>query len=476
MANRPRKSSRAPVRSLIHLPLNTVRPSPENDSLYRPTQDDDLAMVSLAESIRARGILEPLVISSDLFIISGHRRFAAARLAGLQTVPVRIVRTARSDDLDAFTALLREHNRQRVKGLDELLREEVVEADPTVAHAALLQHCETIQDWDLSQNGRIDLGDTKRRSEINKAKWPMLKAVIRPLDERKAFWPLSVRAVHYALLNDPPPRHASKPRSRYCNDSVSCKALCDLLTRARHEGDVPWEAIDDPTRPIILGDAHDSVQSFVQRDLDTLFCWYRRNLQRSQPAHIEIVAEKLTVRTILEPVARRYTIPLTIGRGFASTPPRKRMAERFRASGKDRLILSVLSDFDPDGGGIASSFARSMRDDFHIRQIEAIKVTLRHDQIEQYAVAENCIKAKRTSSRWPAFAAEYGEHQPVYELEAVRPNDLQMLLMEAADCVLDVDLFNREVDAEAQVAAFLETARRRALKALEGCSQGDLSR
>jgi hypothetical protein len=469
------KTPAADSRSVRHVALTTIQPSPENDALYRPISDDDPATVALADSVRQHGILEPLVASRDGFIISGHRRYAAARLAGLSRIPVRFISVRRGRHIDRFTALLREHNRQRVKSLDELLREEVVSADPEVAHANLLAHRQP-RKRDMSQNGRIDLGERRERSSITPAKEPMLLAIENALDDRSDFWPLSVRALHYALLNEPPLRHASKPNSRYRNDDASYKSLCDLLTRARHEGRISWDAIDDPTRPIILGDPHSDVQSFVHRDLDYLFLGYRRDLQRSQPDHIEIVGEKLTIRSIIEPVAKQYTIPLTIGKGFSSTPPRKRMAERFHASGKARLVLLFLCDFDPDGDGIAGSFARSMRDDFGVGSIAATKVALRVDQIERYAMADNPMEAKRTSSRWPIFAARYGEDQPVYELESVRPADLQTFLREAIDRAMDLTLFNREIDAERADAAFLDTARRRAMKALEGACLNEAGR
>jgi ParB-like chromosome segregation protein Spo0J len=71
--------------------LNEITPSHENQQLYRPVTPDDAETIALAESIRERGVLEPLVISSDNYIVSGHRRHCAARLAGLLEVPCRVM-------------------------------------------------------------------------------------------------------------------------------------------------------------------------------------------------------------------------------------------------------------------------------------------------------------------------------------------------------------------------------------------------
>jgi len=54
----------------------------------------------------------------------------------------------------------------------------------------------------------------------------------------------------------------------------------------------------------------------------------------------------------------------------------------------------------------------------------------------------------------------FGEH--VFELEAIPPATLQRYLEEAIDAVIDVDLFNAEVDREKQDAAYLQGIRRRA--------------
>jgi ParB-like chromosome segregation protein Spo0J len=80
------KSGHVPI-SLV--PLLKLCPSPENEELYRPVQDDDPEVIALAESIRERGLQEPLVITQDDYIVSGHRRRVAAWMAGLREVPCR---------------------------------------------------------------------------------------------------------------------------------------------------------------------------------------------------------------------------------------------------------------------------------------------------------------------------------------------------------------------------------------------------
>jgi hypothetical protein len=63
--------------------LGQIFPSPENDEIYGAISQDDPEIIELARSIKAHGVQDPLIISRDGFIISGHRRWIAARLAGL---------------------------------------------------------------------------------------------------------------------------------------------------------------------------------------------------------------------------------------------------------------------------------------------------------------------------------------------------------------------------------------------------------
>src|SRR5262245_48475109 len=111
---------------IIELPIESVRPSPENDELYHPPSPSDPTILALAKSIRSRGVQEPLVVTQDKWILSGHRRHYAAKLAGLRTVPCRIVPFRRDEDVKKFVRELPEYNQQRVKTFDEVVREEIV--------------------------------------------------------------------------------------------------------------------------------------------------------------------------------------------------------------------------------------------------------------------------------------------------------------------------------------------------------------
>lgn len=446
----------------ISIALGSISPSPENDLLYRPVDPKDPTIIALADSINKNGVLQPLILTNDLYIISGHRRFAAARIAQVGSVPCQI----RGDvnykaQPDLFMHLLREANLQRVKSIDEQLREAVVSASPNEAYAALVSHR---QERAVTDFKKIDLGRVKKRAAISEAKTAFVNAIVSVLNDRKKFWPLSVRQIHYALLNSPPLIHSSKPASRYVNDRNSYKSLVELATRLRLDGTIPFNVIADETRPVINWDVHRSAASFIDQEINGLLKGYWRDLLQSQPNQIELSFEKNTLLGILRPVAAQYTIPVTSGRGHCSLPPRRAMAERFLKSGKENLIVLIISDFDPDGETIAQSFARSMRDDFDM-PVKAMKVALTADQVKRHNLPAGEV-AKAGCSTRSKFVETYGEN--VFEVEALDPETLQDIVRDAIDSVLDTDAFNGELDREKNDAVDMENMRRKLQAAMGG--------
>ncbi len=159
-------------------------------------------------------------------------------------------------------------------------------------------------------------------------------------------------------------------------------------------------------------------------------------------------------------MAEEFCIPLTIGRGYASLPPRHEMARRYFQSGKKKLVLLIVSDFDPDGECIAESFGRSMADDFGV-DVHPVKVAVNLDHVAHFGLANNATEAlpKRGSSRCQRWIADYGDDQPVYEVEALAPVDLQEILRDSIRSVIDVEAFNYEVEQEREESSQLAAVR-----------------
>ncbi len=103
------------------LPLDDMVPG-----IYQPrTRMDEGALYELAESIKAQGIMQPILVrrlaqgenAGRYEIIAGERRFRAARIAGLAEVPV-LVREV-PDESAAAMALIENIQREDLNPLEE---------------------------------------------------------------------------------------------------------------------------------------------------------------------------------------------------------------------------------------------------------------------------------------------------------------------------------------------------------------------
>jgi ParB family chromosome partitioning protein len=100
---------------MLEVPIDQVRPNP-----HQPRRSfAEEALSELAASIRAQGVIQPLVVrqvGDDYELIAGERRWRAARLAGLDRVPV-IARAAGEADMLRL-ALVENTQREELNAVD----------------------------------------------------------------------------------------------------------------------------------------------------------------------------------------------------------------------------------------------------------------------------------------------------------------------------------------------------------------------
>jgi ParB family chromosome partitioning protein len=109
----------APSADLRQIPLDLLEPNP-----YQPRSTmEPEALESLAASIRAQGILQPILVRPHptepgrYQLISGERRWRAAALAGLHEVPA--IQRSMSDTEVAVSALVENLQRQDLNPMEE---------------------------------------------------------------------------------------------------------------------------------------------------------------------------------------------------------------------------------------------------------------------------------------------------------------------------------------------------------------------
>ena len=131
----PEPAAADPAGVPMLLPLEEISPGQ-----YQPrTRMDEGALYELAESIRAQGIMQPILVrqltqpravtlpaadgageetaTAHYEIIAGERRYRAARLAGLTQVPVLVREVA--DEVAAAMALIENIQRENLNPLEE---------------------------------------------------------------------------------------------------------------------------------------------------------------------------------------------------------------------------------------------------------------------------------------------------------------------------------------------------------------------
>jgi len=100
------------------LPLNVLRAGK-----YQPrTRMDEGSLYELAESIKSQGVMQPILVrplaeAGRYEIIAGERRFRAAKLAGLDEVPVLVKPVA--DEAAAVMALIENIQREDLNAIEE---------------------------------------------------------------------------------------------------------------------------------------------------------------------------------------------------------------------------------------------------------------------------------------------------------------------------------------------------------------------
>lgn len=91
---------------LRELPVDLVRPNPRQPRRHF----DEASLAALAESIRERGVLQPVLVrpadGGQFELVAGERRWRAAGLAGLERVPALV---RRRDDAETLEAALIEN-------------------------------------------------------------------------------------------------------------------------------------------------------------------------------------------------------------------------------------------------------------------------------------------------------------------------------------------------------------------------------
>ena len=208
------------------LPVERLRPGK-----YQPrTQMDEASLAELAASIKAQGIMQPILVraidktpgAERYEIVAGERRWRAAQLAGLAEVPV-LVRDI-PDEQALAMALIENIQRENLNPLEEaqglqrlidefgLTHQQAADAVGRSRPAAsnllrLLQLCPPVQE--MVMGGKLDMGHARALLPLNGGQ----QVAVAQRAVQKA---LSVREVERLVqqIVSPPQKPAAAPVDR----------------------------------------------------------------------------------------------------------------------------------------------------------------------------------------------------------------------------------------------------------------------
>ena len=128
------------LNSVIEVNVNEIDPNMEQPR----KRFDDEKLKELAQSIRTYGIVQPIIVQKKdarFIIIAGERRYRAARIAGLDTVPVVIKEYSKSDFME-------------VSLVENLQREDLNSIEEAQAMQLLMEEHQLTQDLLSSRLGK----------------------------------------------------------------------------------------------------------------------------------------------------------------------------------------------------------------------------------------------------------------------------------------------------------------------------------
>jgi hypothetical protein len=424
------------------VPWDSIHPSPENIDLYGEVMHDD-AMDALVESIDRNGMDQPITVTAEKIIVSGHRRHYAAGYLDWPEVPVMIRKDIKHKGNKNFHRVLMDYNPQRVKSVGAVLREALLrDNNPRDTYAAIRDREDAavkIEPYEF-----LAVQNDKEIREVSEKQQEFLAATIHVIQALEMYWPLSIRQIHYRLLNDPPLKQTPKRSKfdveyyRYKNDDSSYNSLVSLLTAARYGGQVSMSCIDDPTRPQKSWGGFDSVNEFVEQEIRNFLRGYHRDRQMNQPRYIEVFAEKNTLMQILKQACKPYYVPFSIGRGFCSIPVWRDIAQRFRASQKKAMTLIIVSDYDYAGLELADDAIRSLR--LHGVQPDGHRIAVTREQIDELDLADDFNPVKEEGKKLERFQERTGDSK-TWECEALPPDYLVEQIKAAIEANMDMEIF-----------------------------------
>lgn len=259
------------------------------------------------------------------------------------------------------------------------------------------------------------------------------------LDEyRGKGYSLTLRQLYYQLV----------ARGFIENTVRSYKRIGDVISNARLAGLMDWSMIEDRNR-VVVYPSHWRDPAEIIRSAARSF---KIDRWENQPCYCEVMVEKDALSGILIPVCMKLDIRFTANKGYSSSSAMYEAGRRFSKQEGKELHLFYFGDHDPSGIDMTRDITDRVELFSYGSGIEIHRLALNMDQVREWNPPKN--PAKETDARFAGYAAEFGHSS--WELDAVKPEDLEELVKDAVRELIDEDAWDETVAKEESMLVTLE--------------------
>lgn len=274
----------------------------------------------------------------------------------------------------------------------------------------------------------------RREWKWTEKQFDKLNKAIQILDELANYKPLTLRQVYYQLVS----------KGDIENNKSQYGMLSNLLKWARINGYISWDVLEDRTRAFHDLTGWSSSNSFINASLNHFLNGYSRNLLQTQSKYLELWIEKDALSTVFTKVAKKYTVPVVVCRGFSSVSFLHDFKERLIVRQDKLPLVLYFGDFDPSGVEMLNAMKTTLKDELGVSGIEFKRIALIQEDIYTYKLPHNPDALKYTDTRAKKHVLAFGE--VAVELDALRPDILETKIKDAIEVELDIEAFNNEVE------------------------------
>jgi hypothetical protein len=274
--------------------------------------------------------------------------------------------------------------------------------------------------------------------------------IIEVLDNYESYWPLGPRQTGYITIG----RYGYDKGERHM-DKVGY-----VLERGRRSGVIPWEAIADGWTPNPLAPLEfDSPADFCSEVL-ALAQNYSSPLLAGQKVVVEVWVETASLAPQVVRVAHRYGVTVYPSSGDSALSAKRQLVLRAVRRWAEQGVITVvlhIGDYDHKGVGVYRALEADVLafiatghcdDDLSRAEAEALassiisfeRVAITPLVVQRYHLSTDDVKLPKNGAMPPGPALPYN-----CQAEALAPEQLEQLLVEAIEAHLDLD-----VSAEAQ--------------------------